>query len=124
MSEVKAVPISKSLLTQLPPQAEKQPETKVDSRDTMIEELKQQVQQLEQTVAFLATFESNLLQSFDKEIALLREGATVTQHDIQKRSFRIIADSLERVRDRWVNGSSFHIDRKKMAFVETKVSNE
>lgn len=124
MSEVKAVPISKSLLTQLPPQAEKQPETKVDSRDTMIEELKQQVQQLEQTVAFLATFESNLLQSFDKEIALLREGATVTQHDVQKRSFRIIADSLERVRDRWVNGSSFHIDRKKMAFVETKVSNE
>lgn len=124
MSEVKAVPISKSLLTQLPPQAEKQPETKVGSRDTMIEELKQQVQQLEQTVAFLATFESNLLQSFDKEIALLREGATVTQHDVQKRSFRIIADSLERVRDRWVNGSSFHIDRKKMAFVETKVSNE
>lgn len=124
MSEVKAVPISKSLLTQLPPQVEKQPETKVDSRDTMIEELKQQLQQLEQTVAFLATFESNLLQSFDKEIALLREGATVTQHDIQKRSFRIIADSLERIRDRWTNGSSFHIDRKKMAFVETKVSNE
>jgi hypothetical protein len=124
MSEVKAVPISKSLLTQLPPQAEKQPEAKVDSRDTVIEELKQQVQQLEQTVAFLATFESNLLQSFDKEIALLREGATVTQHDIQKRSFRIIADSLERIRGRWINGSTFRIDRKKMAFIETKVPNE
>lgn len=124
MSEVKVVPISKSLLTQLPPQAEDQPEVKEKSPNVVIEELRQQVQQLEQTVAFLATFESNLLDAFNKEIALLREGVTITQHDIQKRSFRIIADSLERVRDRWTNGSSFHIDRKKMAFVETKVPNE
>lgn len=124
MTEIKPVPISKNLLTQLPPPVDKKPEADLDQRDAAIEELKHRVEALQQHVTFMASFEANLLRSFDAEIALLKEGASITQNDAQKRAFRSIADSLERIRDRWADGYQFHIDRKKMSFARRKIVDE
>lgn len=124
MTEIKTVPISRSLLTQVPSPVETKPDNGNDARDLAFQQLKQQIDYLQQQVAFLATFESNLIDSFNQEIELLRGGASITQNEMQKRSFNSIAESLERVRDRWVDGVTFVIDRKKMTVVKKKVSDE
>lgn len=124
MSEIKPAPISKSLLTQLPPPVEPPKAEKAPQLEKALQEMKQQIEQLQKTVTFLASFESKLLDAFNSEIDILKEGASLTQNDLQKRAFRSTADSLERIRDRWVDGFSFHVDRKKMSFVRKNPSNE
>lgn len=122
MNEIKPVPISKNLLTQLP--HDENPNVESDPRDVPIEELKLQVEDLQQHVTFMASFEANLLRSFDAEIDLLKEGASITQSDAQEQAFRSIAGSLERIRGRWVNGYQFYIDTKKMSFIRKKIVDE
>lgn len=124
MADIKPVPITKNLLTQLPPPVNEKPEADLDQRDAVIEELKVHVEALQQHVTFMASFEANLLRSFDAEIAILKEGALITQNEAQKRAFRSIADSLERIRDRWADGYQFYIDRKKMSITRRKVVDE
>jgi hypothetical protein len=124
MAEVKEVPISKKLLTQLPPPVDEKPEVKPDPRDEVIEKLTQRLEAVEAQIAFIASFEAKLLKAFNDEIAILEEGSKLTKNEMQRSAFVSIANALERVRDRWANDFSFHIDRKKLSFVRKKVSDE
>lgn len=122
---VKAVPISKKLLTQLPPPIEQKPEDDTDRpQDEAMDKLAQRLEAVERQIAFVASFEAKLLKAFSDEIALLEEGSKLTKNEIQRSAFVSIANALERVRDRWANDSSFHVDRKKMSFIRKKVSDE
>lgn len=120
MTEVKAVPISKRLLTQLPPPVDQKPEVKPDPRDDVIDKLTQRLEAVEKQIAFVASFEAKLLKAFNDEIALLTEGSKLTKSDVQRSAFTSVANALERVRDRWAGDYNFHIDRKKMSFVRKK----
>jgi len=124
MAEVKEVPISKKLLTQLPPPVDEKPEVKPDPKDVVIEKLTQRLEAVEAQIAFIASFEAKLLKAFNDEIAILEEGSKLTKNEMQRSAFVSIANALERVRDRWANDLSFHIDRKKLSFVRKKVSDE
>jgi hypothetical protein len=110
---MKKMNITKDLLMELP-----KPEPDVvppNPNDRIISELVERVQALQEQVTFLATFESTLLAAFQKEIVLLRECASATQNDTQKKTFAALASSMERVEHRWCNKDEFYLDRKKMS---------
>lgn len=124
MSEVKAVPISKKLLTQLPPLVEQKPEEKPDPRDDVIDKLTQRLEAVEKQIAFLASFEAKLLKAFNDEMELLSEASKLTKNEMQRSSFVSIANALERVRDRWIDDYQFSVDRKKMSIRKVKRADE
>ena len=110
---MKRMDITKELLTNLPPaQSEVVPP---DPRDQMFEDLHSRIDTLQEQVTFLASFESTLLSAFQKEIELLRECASTTQNDTQKKTFSAVSSSLKRIEQRWCDKIDFYVDRKKMS---------
>lgn len=119
MNEIKPVHISKQLLTQLPPPpTEATPDP--DPRDVAIEELRQQIDVMQQQIEFLASFEAKLADSIKQEIDLLQQCVSATQSETQKQTFRSLIGSLNRIQDRWMLGQEFHLDTSKRSFARKK----
>lgn len=89
-----------------------EPEEKNTGKE--IDELKQRIEALEKQIDVLAGFEKTLFKAIDDEIDLLVEASGITTNQNQKSIFKNVASSLGRVRDRWMDGDKFIINKEKM----------
>lgn len=106
--------IKKDLLN-IKPEKKEEPAQIEKQKDDIKNELIARIEILEKQVALLAGFEQTLLKALNEEIDLLTEASTVTQNAQQKSTFNNIKSSYKRVIERWDEGASFVIDRKKMS---------
>lgn len=113
---VKEMKINKKLLTELPePQKVDEPVGPQQQLIDRINRLEAQLQTLQQHQAIIAEFEASLMKAFQDEIDLLDECQKLTKNDMQKRSFASLSSCLNRIKSRWSERATFHIDRKKMS---------
>lgn len=61
----------------------------------------------------------SLVEAFDEEIKLLHEAADHEKLlDTEKRTMRLLAWSLARIKNRWLNTATYEWDEEKLSFVK------